>query len=802
MLSAVLGAGASWAAVDPAAKPVTLVDETSTTTSVLASNYTRGEGVSLIGGGVQAQRLDYELRFIGRGRYTLSVEYAGLVIRPIWIYWDGNPLAYALKKTTGGWGVEGGTVCDEVATVEVAAGRHTLKLQEFYTMPTISKITLTRTSMPVSVPYLENRLGSLARALQQRSGELSSAPETVAGQMVRQQAVGLARDLSSWRQRDVTQTYQEMTSWETRLRAITEQTIRLEAAQRFGDNPDYLVGIEDSMTKVRRERTELIFTGAISREVAVSLAGNEYESRQLVILPAKPLHRVDITISALTDHRTNATIGRNNLVIKRVGYVKTKTPSYVADYVGWWPDPLFDFQPFDVPADEVQPLWITVHAPAGTPAGTYEGSIRVTCANAAETTLRLIATVRDFRLPKKQHLIHSNLLWPYAFNQFYGYGPKGPLGPEYDYAAEYRNLSPAAIDKLFAFALQYRIGFMNAGWGASQAAVPTWPITKTGSGYDYSEMDRRLRFCMDGGMSGVAMGDLHTPSFKQDEGYRKKIGELTANYSRHLKKHGWSLYMKLQDEPHVDQFGPVKEAGALVKRVAPSIERLCTTHLEYAKLDAGLADAIDIWCCGVLNYDPSVARELQARGKKVWWYNTGVPPYPNLFIDGPAVGTRILFWHNWKFKIDGYLNWGLNWWPEGNNKKPAAERWPKGPWDPMIASDVHMNGDGYTTYPGAEPGDLLSSIRLENLRDSAEDYEYFYLLQQTYGELSKINKGEYGTLIKEAQELLNIPDDIIKTTSDFTTDSDKLYGYREKVAILIEKISHILSNQGGARKND
>ena len=35
-------------------------------------------------------------------------------------------------------------------------------------------------------------------------------------------------------------------------------------------------------------------------------------------------------------------------------------------------------QPFDVPAEQSQPVWLDVYIPEGTPAGTYTGTVTVT----------------------------------------------------------------------------------------------------------------------------------------------------------------------------------------------------------------------------------------------------------------------------------------------------------------------------------------------------------------------------------------------------------------------------------------
>ena len=58
------------------------------------------------------------------------------------------------------------------------------------------------------------------------------------------------------------------------------------------------------------------------------------------------------------------------------------------------------------------------------------------------------------------------------------------------------------------------------------------------------------------------------------------------------------------------------------------------------------------------------------------------------------------------------------------------------PWfNPAFAHPRHYNGGGYLFYPGAPCGidGPVASMRLKNLRDGMEDYEYFVLLEKRAG---------------------------------------------------------------------
>jgi len=59
------------------------------------------------------------------------------------------------------------------------------------------------------------------------------------------------------------------------------------------------------------------------------------------------------------------------------------------------------------------------------------------------------------------------------------------------------------------------------------------------------------------------------------------------------------------------------------------------------------------------------------------------------------------------------------------------------PWNnPAFAHPGHYNGGGYLFYPGVPCGidGPVASMRLKNLRDGMEDYEYFAILAARSGD--------------------------------------------------------------------
>jgi hypothetical protein len=102
------------------------------------------------------------------------------------------------------------------------------------------------------------------------------------------------------------------------------------------------------------------------------------------------------------------------------------------------------------------------------------------------------------------------------------------------------------------------------------------------------------------------------------------------------------------------------------------------------------------------------------------------------------------------------------------------------------------NGDGRFLYPprrdpnaGGPPAiePPISSVRWENLRDGVEDYEYFVLLDEL-----RRKRELPQALRKEVERALQVPEEISKDLTRFTTDPRLLLDHRRKVAGLIEKL--------------
>jgi hypothetical protein len=193
------------------------------------------------------------------------------------------------------------------------------------------------------------------------------------------------------------------------------------------------------------------------------------------------------------------------------------------------------------------------------------------------------------------------------------------------------------------------------------------------------------------------------------------------------------------DEPNSrDKYLDVLEYGKAINAHAPSIKFLVTEQIRSQKPEwPSLEGAVDIWVPAWHLANPEDIRRRQKAGDEFWSYSAldhkGVP---NWLIDFPLLDYRIPAWFSWSLDLKGILYWQtINWASKSVKSDPwtNCQTYSKG-------REV-WNGAGSLVYPGGEAGvdGPVASMRLKVVRDSIEDYDYFWILSQRT-ERDKVNK--------------------------------------------------------------
>ncbi len=227
-------------------------------------------------------------------------------------------------------------------------------------------------------------------------------------------------------------------------------------------------------------------------------------------------------------------------------------------------------------------------------------------------------------------------------------------------------------------------------------------------------------------------------------------------------------YFYIVDEPsNVNDLNRINAAGEQLQRTFPGYKMLSPLHQNYTvSADCSedyityTSESLNVWCykpffhttyeeyCYNRNLtyrsSPGVERVLgnftdrmlaaQEEGDEVWWYVTRRPQEPEITLgmDTESIRHRILFWQQKLYNVDGFLYYLVNDWyglseDHGLNKKHETNG----------GNDFFdCYGNGVLLYSGVDFGEYgpVSSLRLENVRDGIEDFEYLTMLEAIYGE--------------------------------------------------------------------
>ncbi|MCX6621884.1 MAG: DUF4091 domain-containing protein, partial [Acidobacteria bacterium] len=196
--------------------------------------------------------------------------------------------------------------------------------------------------------------------------------------------------------------------------------------------------------------------------------------------------------------------------------------------------------------------------------------------------------------------------------------------------------------------------------------------------------------------------------------------------SGHIRQRGWEKrYLQhIHDEPHDKEAAVYNRYARLIRERLPGIPTIDAIGLDQDL--TFLKGVVDIWVPILGSFDTRMekVRAHVAEGGESWYYTCIYPQSRQLnrFIDLPLIKTRLLHWYNFRHNLTGYLHWGGNFW------SPA-------PFDqvqPVINDGTTLlpAGDNAIVYPWPEKYTVLSSIRLEAMRDGIEDYELLVALSK------------------------------------------------------------------------
>ncbi len=320
--------------------------------------------------------------------------------------------------------------------------------------------------------------------------------------------------------------------------------------------------------------------------------------------------------------------------------------------------------------------------------------------------------------------------------------------------------------------------------------------------YDFTEFDRGMERYIDqfhfNAFNYAAMPQAIGNAERFTEEYRRLHKQMYGPVIEHLREKGWLQYAYAYwyDEPGEDDYPYVIEGMKLLAENCPGLTRLLTEQPE-----PPLHDYVDLWVPVLGVFKPEDCAARQKAGDDVWWYVCCGPraPFPNNFIDHPAINHRIRFWMADKYNIQGSLYWSTTYHGLGADRKTGRDPWTEA-MSYSGSGGTWGNGDGFLLYPASRvPSSRpvlkrpVDSLRFEMLREGIEDYEYLWTLKQEVSRLRELRETADGptraaidAALEQAGTALGAPGRLAQSPTLYTQDVLTLMAERQRVAEAIE----------------
>jgi hypothetical protein len=500
------------------------------------------------------------------------------------------------------------------------------------------------------------------------------------------------------------------------------------------------VYVVDDLTRVRPQDPPQSSSTAI-----LKAARNEYAAFQIVVrAPEGGLAGGSASASALRSEAGDV-IPAANVALFREHYVEVVTPSPKSkEGPGWYPDALIPFPtaPFELEGLRNQPLWADVYVPRDAAPGVYSGEVTVTASNEPPVRVPVELTVWDFALPETPSLRSS-----------FGDLGCGVAAQGIDAnSLEFRTLQRQYAEALAA----HRIC----------PAVPSWlkPRVNRDGTVDAAETDVALTEWMERfHVTGFPLSFQGSDPVGRDR--ERNVAYFRSIYA-YLTSKSWNeyAYVYALDEPNTaEAYEEARQRAKLIHEAQPGIQVLVTEQPTPRDPAWGtLVGSVDLWVPLWPLFDEAAASERLAAGEEMWSYTAlcqGAKGHDTPFwqLDFPLMHYRVPAWISWRYGLTGLLYWTGTYW----DKTPDVWR------NPLTYNDAY-NYEGSLFYPANELGapGFVASMRVKQIRQGMQDYEYIKLLAGTGG--------------KDAADAAVLA--VARSWTDWSPDAAGLYAARERIA--------------------
>ncbi len=551
------------------------------------------------------------------------------------------------------------------------------------------------------------------------------------------------------------------------------------------------VTIVDSSVKVRPD-TRL--TADAAPRLSLAAARNEEESGQFVLFSKVAQAGLTLSVSDLKSAKGQV-FPRTAITLLLAQQVRVAKASDSLGAAGDWPDPLVPVTAaFKLEAGKSQGFWVRVKVAEETAPGMYTGVVTVKSGTRELARIPLELEVWKAVLPATATLPTLAGLDYEMIARFEEVALTSPAFEAEVLPRYYRALRRNYVYPLFIYGA--RPAYRDDGEHVVLDMKPFWI---------------RVDAALEEAKAWAPIGIPFSESWPVDTAryplmspeYQLRVRRYLTALARELDSKGALarsfIYLASADEPKsAAQIARIKQFAQLVRQADPRLRLLQTVHAHCEDCSGDAQAQLDhpslLWAPNIAYFDmkamrepkwyrsvraepsgwtPAVSARLKAERRDVWWYFNAwtfllekAPAYPSLFIDHPGIEHRAAAWLAFRNGIAGLGHWSATYWRNVSN-----------PWKelPRGEGGAGTAGDGVLLYPAKgssaatgqpEPSGPITSIRLELLREGAEDYALLELLRRRGG----------------GAQAEKVTAELARSLSDFEHDPAKYRQARRRIA--------------------
>lgn len=440
------------------------------------------------------------------------------------------------------------------------------------------------------------------------------------------------------------------------------------------------------------------------------------------------------------------------ITIRQVNNVPCDMPAHIDrddDYIsytpGLYPDLLTELKPqgADLIAGQWRGLWVEIAIPSDCTAGVYAIEIEIQKDDKVLGSVKTEIEIINAVLPKLP-IPHTEWLHTDCLANYYSVEV---FSDEYWRITE--NFIRAAVKRdINMILVPVFTPPLDTAVGGERRTVQLAGVIKHGSEYsfDFTMLEKWIRLCINCGVEYFEISHLFSQwgavaapkimgiadgSFTQLFGWDTKadgteyrtflnafLPQLIETLSTMVDMD--RVYFHISDEPELSQLSTYRAALMTVRDLLKGY-KIIDALSNYAFYKEGL---VEIPVCANNHIKPF----LENRPEKLWTYycTAQYRDVSNRFIAMPSYRNRVYGLQLYKYKIDGILHWGYNFYNSLNSLYPID------PYRTTGADAAFPSGDPFVVYPKAD-GTVEESIRFMVHYEAMTDLRALYYLETLIG---------------------------------------------------------------------